>query len=102
MDDEGLMVKREMINGGVGLLINDWNSIFYLIYRIEVIMGDFKTLRVWSDGLDLAEKIYRVTKNEPFSRDYGLKDQIQRASVSISSNIAEGEERKTVKEAIFF
>ena len=65
-------------------------------------MGNFKKLRVWNDGVDLAEKIYMVTQNEAFARDFGLKDQIQRASVSISSNIAEGDERKTNKEAIYY
>ena len=59
-------------------------------------MGDFKTLRVWNEGIQLAESIYEITKIGAFSRDFGLRDQIQRASVSIPSNIAEGEERKTI------
>ena len=56
-------------------------------------MGKFKDLRVWKDGLDLAEEVYRITRRSPFNRDFGLANQIQRAAVSISSNIAEGEER---------
>ena len=65
-------------------------------------MGNFKKLRVWQEGMQLAKSIYGVTKQGEFARDYGLKDQIQRASVSIPSNIAEGDERKSNKEAIRF
>ena len=65
-------------------------------------MGKFKELRVWQESIELAEKIYAITRVEPFSKDFGLRDQIQRASVSISSNIAEGDERGTNREAIHF
>lgn len=63
-------------------------------------MGNFKELRVWQRGVALATEIYRITKKTPFARDYGLSNQIQRAAVSISSNIAEGDERGTNKESI--
>lgn len=56
-------------------------------------MGKFKELRVWQDAVSLTEKIYRITNEPAFSKDFGLKDQIRRATVSISSNIAEGDER---------
>ena len=46
--------------------------------------------------------IYRQTSQKPFSIDYGLKDQIQRASVSVMSNIAEGFERGGNKEFLQF
>ena len=65
-------------------------------------MGKFKDLRVWQDGVNLAANIYFITNKGSFSKDWGLKDQIQRAAVSISSNIAEGDERKTKKEAVYF
>ncbi|MFT4667111.1 MAG: four helix bundle protein [Patescibacteria group bacterium] len=65
-------------------------------------MGDFKELRVWQNGLDLVVDIYKMTRVGEFAKDFGLKNQIQRASVSIPSNIAEGDERKTTKEAICF
>ena len=55
------------------------------------IMGKFKELRVWQDSVELAKKIYLVTNQADFAKDYGLKDQIRRAVVSISSNIAEGD-----------
>ena len=63
-------------------------------------MGNFKELRVWRRGVALATDIYRSTKKMPFAKDYGLSHQIQRAAVSISSNIVEGDERGTNKESI--
>jgi len=44
------------------------------------------------------KKIYEITKNKNFARDFGLSDQIRRASVSVMSNIAEGNGRKTNKD----
>ena len=65
-------------------------------------MGKFKDLRVWQGGVELALEIYKTTRTSPFSKDFGLCNQIQRAVVSISSNIAEGDERGTDKESIHF
>ena len=53
----------------------------------------FEDLIVWQKAHALAINIYQLTSNEPFSRDFGLKNQIQRAAVSVMSNIAEGFER---------
>jgi four helix bundle protein len=55
-------------------------------------MGNFQKLRVWQVAKELTVKIYKLTQKTPFSKDYGFKDQIQRAAVSIPSNIAEGDE----------
>jgi four helix bundle protein len=63
-------------------------------------MGNFKKLRVWQIAKDLAVKIYKLTQNPQFKKDFGFKDQIQRAAVSISSNIAEGDELGTDKLSI--
>ena len=63
-------------------------------------MGDFTELRVWVKAKDLAIFVYKVTDKGLFSKDYGLKDQIRRAAVSIPSNIAEGEELGTNKQSI--
>ena len=65
-------------------------------------MGNFRELRVWQSGIDLAEKIYLIARKSPFCRDFGLCNQIQRAAVSIASNIAEGDERGTNKESIHY
>ncbi len=53
----------------------------------------FEDLIAWQKAHTLAISIYQLTSKEPFSRDFGLKDQIQRAAVSVLSNIAEGFER---------
>ena len=53
----------------------------------------FEELIAWQKARVLAAAIYRLTSQEGFSRDFGLKDQIQRAAVSVMSNIAEGFER---------
>ena len=63
-------------------------------------MGNFQKLRVWQFAKEIAVKIYRLTRSNEFSKDFGLKDQIQRSSVSIASNIAEGDELGTDKQAI--
>lgn len=60
-------------------------------------MGKFKELRVWQNAKDLAVEIYKLTQVKPFKTDFGFKDQIQRAAVSIPSNIAEGDESGTDK-----
>ena len=65
-------------------------------------MGKFKNLRVWQDAMDLTEGIYKITRKTEFAKDYGLCNQIQRASVSIASNIAEGDERGSNREAVYF
>jgi len=62
--------------------------------------GGFKSLKVWQKSKDLAVYVYQITNNGIFSKDYGLRDQIRRAAVSIASNIAEGDERDTDKEAV--
>jgi four helix bundle protein len=63
-------------------------------------MGNFQKLHVWQIAKEIAVKIYRLTRSNEFSKDFGLKDQIQRASVSIASNIAEGDELGTDKLSI--
>jgi four helix bundle protein len=53
----------------------------------------FEELIAWQKARALTSQIYRVTEEGRFGRDFGLKDQIRRAAVSIMSNIAEGFER---------
>ena len=54
----------------------------------------FEDLIAWQKARNLARNVYEVTRRGPWARDFGLSSQIQRASVSIMSNIAEGFERK--------
>ena len=58
----------------------------------------FEDLEVWQQARDLTRQVYRLTANGSFSRDYGLKDQMRRASVSTMANIAEGFSRRGDKE----
>ena len=53
----------------------------------------FEDLIAWQKARELVREVYRLTKLPPFKKDYGLRNQIQRAAVSIMSNIAEGFER---------
>jgi four helix bundle protein len=67
-----------------------------------VLVGNFRELRVWQRSKDLAVFIYSVTGDGAFLKDFGLRDQIRRAGVSIASNIAEGDELNTNKQAVHF
>ena len=62
----------------------------------------FRNLKVWQTAKELAVQIYRITDDGKLSRDFSLKDQIRRSAVSIPSNIAEGDERGSNKEAVRF
>jgi four helix bundle protein len=63
-------------------------------------MGNFRKLIVWNKGKELAVRTYNLVKRNSLSKDFGLKDQIQRAAVSIPANIAEGDELGTDKQSI--
>ncbi len=56
-------------------------------------INKFEDLIAWQKARELTKNIYRLTKQGDFFKDFGLRDQIRRASVSIMSNIAEGFER---------
>lgn len=62
----------------------------------------FEDLSVWKLSRELTNRIYKITADGRFSKDFGLRDQIRRASVSIMSNIAEGFERGGNQELIQF
>lgn len=62
----------------------------------------FEDIEAWKKARKLAQKIYKITGSGEFAKDWTLKDQVRRASISIMSNIAEGYGRKTDKEFIQF
>jgi four helix bundle protein len=62
----------------------------------------FEDLPVWRAAIDLARRVYTMTANSAFKGHFSLRDQIERAVVSISSNIAEGFERGTTQELLTF
>jgi four helix bundle protein len=64
-------------------------------------MSNYENLNVWHRAIELAVSIYKLTEEKKsFQKDFGLKDQMRRSSVSISSNISEGDELGTDKQAI--
>ncbi len=60
----------------------------------------FEDIEAWQIGRELVRAIYRVSKRGEFARDFALRDQIRRAVVSVTSNIAEGFERGGNREFI--
>ena len=68
-------------------------------------MATFKTfeeIEAWKKARELTKRVYRASGKGSFARDFGLRDQIRRASVSIMSNIAEGHDRSGTGEFIQF
>ena len=61
-----------------------------------------KKLDVWNKSIELVEQIYQIVEKLPRNEDYGLANQMRRASISIPANIAEGSARHTSKEFIQF
>jgi len=61
--------------------------------------NSFEKLDVWKKSCRVAVRMYELLRD---CRDYGLKDQMTRAAVSIASNIAEGAERDSIKEYVHF
>ena len=63
---------------------------------------NFRNYQVWQDSISYASKIYKVTNGMPWFEKKGLCDQLQRAVVSISSNIAEGSAKPSDSEFVHF
>ena len=62
----------------------------------------FEDLLVWQKGIALVKQVYLVTAEGRLNKDFGLRDQLRRAAVSIPTNIAEGFERSSRKEYLLF
>jgi len=62
----------------------------------------FEELNIWKLALKITKEIYDITMKKEFSRDFGLRDQIRRAIISVSSNIVEGFEKNNNNEFIRF
>jgi len=62
----------------------------------------FEELNIWKLSIKLIKETYDLTSKKEFSRDFGLRDQIRRAIVSVSSNIVEGFERNNNNEFVRF
>jgi four helix bundle protein len=68
----------------------------------ELKVRRFNDLIAWQKAMDLVEDVYRLTKLFPKDELFGLTSQLRRAAVSIPSNIAEGQSRRSSKEFIQF
>lgn len=62
----------------------------------------FEDLPVWNEAIQLAETVYALTEDAAFQKQSSLRDQLERAAVSVSNNIAEGFERGTTQELLTF
>ena len=62
----------------------------------------FEEIEAWQKARELVHEVYRISNDGLFSKDFGLCNQIRRASVSIMSNIAEGFERSGTNEFVQF
>src|SRR5687767_15569840 len=62
----------------------------------------FEDIYAWQAARELSKIVYRFTRNEKFSRDFGLVDQARRAAVSIMANVAEGFDSRSNSEFIQF
>lgn len=62
----------------------------------------FEDLMVWQKAIEFVKQVYIVTNEGELKRDFGLKDQMRRAAVSIPTNIAEGFERASRREYLMF
>jgi len=67
-----------------------------------MVIKRFEDLKIWQLSREFVKCIYKLTSKTKFKSDFGLKDQIQRASISIMNNIAEGFERDNNKEFFRF
>jgi four helix bundle protein len=63
---------------------------------------NFEDLEIWKEARRLTQAVYRLTRDSKFAKDYGLRDQIRRAAISIMANISEGFERGGNQEFIQF
>lgn len=65
-------------------------------------MRDFRKYSIWIDAVSTANQVYSITSHFPTKETYGLSNQLERAAVSISSNIAEGASRTSPVEYAHF
>lgn len=65
-------------------------------------MKNFKKLKIWQNGMDIVTGIYQLTRDFPPEEKYGLTSQMNRAAISIPSNISEGSSRGSANEYRYF
>ncbi len=65
-------------------------------------MNNYKDLNVWKEAVESSVEVYQITNNFPKAEVFGLVQQMRRASISVSSNIAEGAGRNNKGEFVHF
>ena len=83
-------------------LESDASSIKVLAKETLMKYNRFEELPVWRDAIELAVRIFELTSQSCFRRYYSVRDQIERAAMSVSNNVAEGFERGTTQETLTF
>ena len=74
----------------------------YWPWTVTMKIEKFENIEAWKKARALATAVYKATKGPLFSKDYGLRDQVQRAAVSIMANIAEGFDANSDDEFVRF
>jgi four helix bundle protein len=59
-------------------------------------------LKVWQLAIELTNSIYTITNSTSFAKDFALRDQIRKSTISVPSNIAEGFERNSTNQFLYF
>jgi four helix bundle protein len=67
-----------------------------------MVVRNYRELVIWQKSMDLVELVYKLTASFPKEEVFGLKSQLRRAAISIPSNIAEGQGRRTTREFLQF
>jgi four helix bundle protein len=70
--------------------------------EFDMTYSRFEELPVWQDAIKMAEEVYDMTEAKDWPGSYSLRDQLERAALSVSNNIAEGFERGTTNELLAF
>ena len=78
------------------------NLLYCYFNMLSGMSKTFENIEVWQLSRNFVKEIYDLTNNNHFYKDWDLKNQIRKASVSVMSNISEGFERRTTKEFIHF
>lgn len=82
--------------------MNNESGIMNQELRVKTKIKSFTDLNAWREGHKLVLSIYKVTKGFPSDERFGLTNQVQRAAVSITSNLAEGFSRNSYKEKVMY
>lgn len=72
------------------------------VARKKQVIRNYRDLLVWQKAMHLVEEVYQLTSRFPADERFGLVAQLRRAAVSIPSNIAEGQARKSTREFVQF